>query len=49
MATHLTILVWEILWTEESDRIQPMGLQRVSHNLTTEHTQHFTTVLKPFC
>lgn len=49
VATHSTILVWEITWTEESDRIQPMGLQRVSHNLMTEHTQHFTTVLKPFC
>ena len=34
MATHSSILAWEILWTEESGRLQSMGLQRVGH--TTE-------------
>ena len=29
MATHSGILVWEIPWTEESGRLQPMQLQRV--------------------
>ena len=34
MAAHSSILAWEILWTEESGRLQSMGLQRVGH--TTE-------------
>ena len=29
------IFVSEIPWTEEPGRFQPMGLQRVGHNLTT--------------
>ena len=28
MATHSSILVWEIPWTEEPSRLQSMGLQR---------------------
>ena len=31
MATHSSILSWRIPWTEESGRLQPMGLQRVRH------------------
>ena len=31
-ATHSSILVWEIQWTEESGGLQSMGLQRVGHN-----------------
>ena len=27
MATHSSILAWRILWTEEPDRLQSMGLQ----------------------
>ena len=27
MATHSSILAWKIPWTEESDRLQSMGLQ----------------------
>ena len=29
MATHSSILAWEIPWTEESGRLQSMELQRV--------------------
>ena len=29
METHYSILAWEIPWTEESDGLQSMGLQRV--------------------
>ena len=29
MATHSNILAWRIPWTEESGRLQTMGLQRV--------------------
>ena len=32
MATHSSILAWEILWTEEPGGLQSMGLQRVGHN-----------------
>ena len=32
MATHSSILAWEIPWTEEADGLQSMGLQRVRHN-----------------
>ena len=28
MATHSSILAWEIPWTEEPDRKQSMGLQK---------------------
>ena len=32
MATHSSILAWEIPWTEELGRLQSMGLQRVGHD-----------------
>ena len=32
MATHSSILAWKIPWTEEPDRLQSMGSQRVGHN-----------------
>ena len=32
MATHSSILAWEIHWTEEPDGLQSMGLQRVRHD-----------------
>ena len=32
MATHSSILAWKISWTEESGRLQSMGLQRVEHD-----------------
>ena len=38
MATHSSILAWEISWTEEPDRLQSLGSQRAGDNLATEHT-----------
>ena len=32
MATHFTILVWEIRWTEEPAGLQFMGLKRVGQD-----------------
>ena len=32
MATHSSILAWEIPWTEEPGGLQSMVLQRVRHN-----------------
>ena len=36
MATHSSILVWEILWTEEPGELQSMGSQRVKESDMTE-------------
>ena len=36
MATHSSILAWEIPWTEEPGRLQSMGSQTVRHDLATE-------------
>ena len=35
MATHSSILAWEIPRTEEPGELQSMGSQRVRHNLST--------------
>ena len=32
MATHSSILVWKIPWTEEPDRLLSIGSQRVGHD-----------------
>ena len=36
MATHSSILAWEITWTEESVGLQSMGSQRVTHDRVTK-------------
>ena len=38
MATHSSILSWEVPWTEEHSGIQSMGSQRVGHDWTHTHT-----------
>ena len=47
MATHFSILAWEIPWTEEPGGLESTELQRVQHNLATEHTcttnKYYTT------
>ena len=39
MATHSSILSWEIPWTEEPGELQSTGPQRVRYDLKTEHQQ----------
>ena len=39
MTTHSSVLVWEILWTEEPGGPQSMGSQRVGHGLVTRPQQ----------
>ena len=34
MATHSSILAWEIPWTEKPGGLQSMGLQRVGYDMT---------------
>ena len=38
VATHSSILAWEIPWTEEPGRLQFMGIQRIVQDLATETT-----------
>ena len=42
MATHSSILAWEIPWTEEPGELQSIGTQRVRHNLALTHTHTHT-------
>ena len=39
MATHSSILAWEILWTMESAGLQSTGSQRVRHDFVTKEQQ----------
>ena len=34
MATHSSILAWEISWTEEPGGLQSMGLQKIQTQLS---------------
>ena len=50
MATHSSILAWEISWTEEPGRVQSMKSQRVRHNWeinmhTQENNQYMLIIL----
>ena len=39
MATHPSILAWDIPWTEEAGGLPSMGWQRIIHDLVTEQQQ----------
>ena len=39
MATHSSVLAWEIPETEEPGRLQSIGSQRVGHHLATKQPQ----------
>ena len=36
MASHSSVLAWEMPWTEESEGLQPMGSQESRHNFATK-------------
>ena len=40
MATHSSILAWEIPWTGEPGGLQPMGSQGIGHNSAIEVDCH---------
>ena len=44
MASHSSVLAWEIPWTEEPGRVQSMGSQRVRHDLATKQQQQHNLV-----
>ena len=39
MATHSSILAWEIPWIEESGGLQSIGVVRAGHDLDTKQLQ----------
>ena len=43
VAPHSSTLAWKIPWTEEPDRLQSTGSQRVGHNFTVTFTFKLTT------
>ena len=45
MATHCSILAWEIPWTVEPGGLQSMGLQGVGHVLATEYTHNVIMII----
>ena len=44
MATHSSILAWEIPWTEEPGGLQSMKSQRVRHDLVFSSVQSLSHV-----
>ena len=38
MAPYSSILAWRIPWTEEPGGLQPLGSQRVGHDITLLHS-----------
>ena len=52
MAAQSSNLAWRIPWTEEPDRLQSMGSQRVRQDRVTEHVstnEKSSPELKPQC
>ena len=45
MATHSSTLAWKIPWTEEPDKLQSMGAQRVGHDLMAESEEELKRLL----
>ena len=39
MATHSSVLAWEIPWTEAPGGLQSMGSQRAGHSLATKQQE----------
>ena len=46
MATHSSILAWEIPWMEEPGGLQSMGSQRVGHDLAAKWTSLVAQMVK---
>ena len=46
MATHSSILAWEVSWTEKSGKLWSMGLQRAGQNSATKQQNHSKCLLR---
>ena len=49
MATHLSLLAWEIPWTEDPGGLQSIGLQRIRHDLVTKEQQQTHAIIGVQC
>ena len=49
VATHFSILAWQVPWTGEPGRLQSKGLQRVAHDWTTKPEQKDKHVFAFIC
>ena len=49
IATHSSILAWEIPWTEEPCGLESLDSQRVGHNWATYTSLDFTNPLPKLC
>ena len=47
MATHSSILAWEIPWTEEAGGMKSMGWQRTGHDLVNKQQQQHSSLYFP--
>ena len=47
MATHLSIIAWEMSQTEEPGGLQCSGSQRVGHDLATKQHTYISSFLSP--
>ena len=45
MATHSSILVWEIPWRVEPGQLQSVGSQRIGHDLATQQQLSYTYMI----
>ena len=43
MATHSSILAWEIPWTDKPGTLQSMGSQSFGHDLATKQQHSYST------
>ena len=48
MATHSSILTWEIPWTEEPGGLQSMGSQRVRNNWATDPIPWYYSLVQTY-
>ena len=44
MATHSSLLAWEIPWTEEPGGLQSLGSERVRHNLENKNNNNNSVI-----
>ena len=46
VTAHLSILAWEIPWTEEPGRLPSRGSERVRHGRAIKHTDHHLSLFR---
>ena len=46
MATHSSMLAWEVPWTEKPGGLQSMGSQRIGHNCVIKQQQQNNLIEK---